>query len=105
MNREKLINQEVEKTLQSLDDLSRARANPFLFTRIKSRMERSNGWDRFTSFLSRPAVALAMVILVLLINVLVLTNTGNSQAPETETIAVSDMADEYTLAVSGEYDY
>ena len=40
MNDKKRIQEEVEKTLESLDGIQRAAANPYLFTRIKARVEK-----------------------------------------------------------------
>src|SRR5262245_45431326 len=70
MTQNEKIQQEIEKTLQSLDGVQRAESNPFLFTRIKARMskQRSGGWERTFSFVSRPVVALAVVVLVMAIN-------------------------------------
>ncbi len=100
------IDREVEKTLQSLDGAIRAQANPYLFTRIKARMQDRSGWERITYYVSRPAVAFAVLFLIMGINALVIFNSGApSTALETEGIAVNDIADEYTMASSTNYDY
>jgi len=64
------IQQEVEKTLGSLDNIGRAEANPFLFTRIKAALkkEERSAWGQAIGFMARPAVAVATIFLVLLIN-------------------------------------
>jgi hypothetical protein len=41
VNREKRIHDEVNKTLQALDDLPRLEANPYLYTRIKAALVES----------------------------------------------------------------
>jgi hypothetical protein len=100
------INREVEKTLQSLDNATRAEANPFLFTRIKARMERKNGWERITYLVTRPAVAFSVLFLVIALNGLVLLNSSNSESQpvdQQESIAVNDIADEYNMASSSYY--
>ena len=38
VEREKQIQEEVDKTLQALDNLPKLEANPFLFTRIQARL-------------------------------------------------------------------
>ena len=40
MNDKKRIQEEVEKTLESLNGIQKAPANPYLFTRIKARVEK-----------------------------------------------------------------
>jgi len=70
MNNRKPIQEEVEKTLNSLDGMQSAAANPYLFTRIKAGLEREEKgfWSRSLTFLSRPSVAVPAVVLTILIN-------------------------------------
>jgi hypothetical protein len=44
MTSKEKIQQEIEETLQSLDGVKRAEANPFLFTRIKAGWIKANRW-------------------------------------------------------------
>ncbi len=100
------INREIEKTLQSLDGAKRAEANPFLFTRIKARMQRQNGWEQLTYYVSRPAVAFSVLFLVMAINAFVLFRSGKTTGTnESNGYAVNDIADEYNLVSSTNYDY
>ena len=50
----KRIQEEVEKTLESLDGIQRAVANPYLFTRIEARLEKEEKsfWSRTLTFIS-----------------------------------------------------
>jgi hypothetical protein len=99
------IDREVEKTLQSLDGTIRAEANPYLFTRLKARMQARNGWEQFTYYLSRPAVAFAVLLLVMVVNAVLIFNSDSATTTTEEGIAVNDIADEYNLASSSNYDY
>jgi hypothetical protein len=101
------IQQEIEQTLQSLDNVKRAEANPFLFTRIKGRMDqKTNGWERAVfSFLSKPAIAIAILMLVMAVNGWALfgSGTSNNLPPDNST---SELANEYnTVASVNNYDY
>jgi|688.fasta_scaffold446654_2 hypothetical protein len=83
--------------LDSLDGLLPATPAPFLYTRIRGRMEaRKEGyWSKAADFLSRPAVAMAFAIVFLMINGYILFSTlreGNEQAEEP------------LMAIAGEYD-
>ena len=70
MNEQKHIQEEVEKTLESLSGIQRAAANPYLFTRIEARLEKEeiSFWSRALTFISRPAVAVPAIVLTILIN-------------------------------------
>lgn len=100
------IQKEVDKTLQSLDGVNRAVANPFLFTRIKARMQKQSGWERTFSIVSRPAVALAIVILVMSVNTWVLWGAATNENSVVENATISEIANEYILVASvNNYDY
>ena len=70
MNDKKRIQEEVEKTLESLDGIQRAGANPYLFTRIEARLEKEEKsfWSGALTFISRPSVAVPAIVLTILIN-------------------------------------
>jgi len=70
MDNKKRIQEEVEKTLNSLDGIERAVANPYLFTRIKAGLEKDEKsvWSKALTFMSRPSVAVPAIVLTVLIN-------------------------------------
>ncbi len=110
MTQKEKIQQEIEKTLDSLNGMKRAEANPFLFTRIQARMNRkSGGWERAFSFVSKPLVALAMLALVMAMNGW--SYFGNSIPAETlvsdtETASLPEFEREYKFITSTDsYDY
>ena len=76
------IEKQVAETLASLDGISRATANPFLYTRIKAAMEaeESSFWSRTASFMTRPIVAVATVLVILLMNSLIFINNQDSRS-------------------------
>ena len=73
MNDQKRIQEEVEKTLESLNGIERAVTNPYLFTRIKAGLEKDEKsfWSRALTFLSRPSVAVPAIVLTILINTVI----------------------------------
>lgn len=100
------IQNEVEKTLRSLDGITRAEANPFLYTRIKARMQKQSRWENVISFISRPVVVFAVFIMVLTVNGLFLINPSEENSTnENESIATLDFDDEYNLGSTTEYNY
>lgn len=106
MSNKYLIQQEVEKTLQSLDGIERAEVRPFLFTRIKARMLRKNGWGKISSFISRPVIALAVLLPVIVINAVVVFNRGSENGTDTgiNTVA-SSITEEYISTYTTIADY
>lgn len=111
MTQQEKIQQEIERTLESLDGIKRAEANPFLFTRIRARMTRkAGGWDRTFSFVSKPLVALAVLALVMAMNGW--SFYGNNSTDEalasdyTETVSLPEFENEYRVITSTDsYDY
>jgi len=108
MTSKEKIQQEIEQTLQCLDGVKRAEANPFLFTRIKARMDRkANVWERTFSFISKPAIAVAIVVVVMAVNGWALWDKSGPGTVETVTSEnVSELANEYNVVASVDnYDY
>lgn len=108
MKENKDILQEIEKTLGSIDGVSRAAANPFLYTRIRAKLDKQqNIWAKTIGFITRPAFAVLIIVLVLSANVVTLyssrtpSQSSASQAANTS----SDLPAEYDLAVNTFYDY
>ncbi len=102
------IQQEIERTLQSLDGAKRAEANPFLFTRIKSRMnKKASGWDGLFSFVSKPAIAIAILLIVMAVNGWALWGSGTGETITGDAnSSFSELANEYnTVASVNNYDY
>lgn len=97
--------QEIERILNSLDDLQKATPQPFLYTRLVARMQKvdDNAWSRALQFVSKPAFALGMALLFLMINGYILLNqfTKASEPAEETTQA---LALEYASLTSPFYD-
>jgi len=101
------IQQEIEQTLQCLDGVKRAEANPFLFTRIKARMAKKDSvWERTFSFISKPIIAMAIVLLVMAVNGWALLGSNSSDNVIGDSANVSELANEYNVVASVDnYDY
>lgn len=62
-----------DQVLGSLDGMERAKANPFLFTRIIARMEKQGGaWEKIAGWISKPVFAFSMVLVFVAVNATVL---------------------------------
>lgn len=105
MKDKKHIEQEVDKTLNSLDGVKRAVANPYLFTRIKASLEKEemSMWSRASQFISRPAVAVTAFVVAILINLTVFFEF-RPEAPEAGQDDEQVFASEYNLSSDTIYD-
>jgi hypothetical protein len=105
MKNKQQTDQEVEKTLDSLDGIQRAMANPFLFTRIKAKMQidEKSFWGKAFAFISRPSVAIAAIVVAILINAAVFFEF-RSESVQTTQDEEQVFASEYNLTASTIYD-
>src|SRR5215204_5359351 len=88
------IEQEVNRTLESIDKIQRAGANPYLFTRIKASIQtrEKSVWNAASNFISKPLVAFAAILIAILINVFMFlqTNDGSNQPADTDQVFASE---------------
>jgi len=107
MNIKNNIQKEVEKTLQSIDQISRAAANPFLFTRIKAKMQReSNVWERIVSFVTKPAIAVVVLVVIFVTNGwFVLQAQHQRVTSDSSQVATAyDVSAEYSMFTTTNYE-
>jgi hypothetical protein len=104
MKNKEHINQEADRTLASLDGVQRAVANPFLFTRIKARLQREEKgfWNAAVSFVGRPVVAIAAVLLIILLNLAIILNQPTTVPSSQDEEQL--FASEYDLSGTTIYD-
>lgn len=86
----KKLNEEVDKTLGSLDGLDRAKAKPFFYTRLTARMER----EVVKEPVMRWQWAIATLIIIMVLNGLSYLSFWPSSAEEDE---IEWLAEEYSV--------
>lgn len=69
MKENRKISEEIEKTLNSLDGLQNLESNPYLYTRLKTRIEENSARSK-PSFLHKPELKPLLFLLLLIINVI-----------------------------------
>ena len=99
MKNKQQIQQEVERTLGSLDNIQRAEANPYLFTRIQAalRKEERSPLGQAVGFMARPIIAFATILLVLLINFAVFFTSKQQPTEEEQPLYVSEYFSNTTM--------
>ena len=106
MNKKEQINKLIEEALNSVDNISRAEAKPYLLTRINARMRKGteSTWEKAGWFIGRPAVAFTGLCLVLLINVMVIVINNTSDTTTVAEQSVQTQTDEFSYTVATIYD-
>ena len=104
MNDNNNIEKNIDDALNSFDGANKATPKPFLFTRLKARMNREENstWEKAVRFIARPAVAVAGLCLIIGINAVVIFNN-------TSKTTVADQAynntDEFSSTVASLYNF
>lgn len=90
-------NDKIENALNSLSGIERACTDPYFFTRLEARMTaKKNIWEKVSSFLSRPVIAIAGVCCVVMINSFVIFSDSSSTVNKQKT-EIAGIVDEYSL--------
>jgi len=99
------LEQEVEKTLNSLEGMHSASPGPFFFTRVQARLYKSelNIWERISAFIARPVIAMAVILSIVLMNSVVFLQ-------QEQTASLAEQSDqhgyeEFSLADNASYDF
>lgn len=101
MQNEDKINEEVEKTLNALDEQEYLDGNPYLFTRLQAEIESPKLEARGFLFgkVLRPAILLIIVIFNILTGVY-LIDSANQTSTSVEQQYFSKISSEYSLSHS-----
>jgi len=112
MKKQRDIEKRVEETLNSLDGVQRAMPQPWFFSRVKAKLlkeraEERTVWGTVSSFLSKPAVAIAGLFLILFLNGIFLYNQQQdiSTSVITEQNELQPGDSESLVASSSSFDY
>ena len=94
------INNRVDAALNSLDDVKRATAKPYVLTRMNAKTQNSNSsiWDNALQFISKPMVALVCMLIIIAFNVLVISRNYNTSNTINEEQALT--VDEYNANIT-----
>jgi hypothetical protein len=103
------IEKRVEQMLNSLDGIQRAEPQPWLFSRVKARLMRDEktAWGAMSSFLARPAIAIAGLCIILTLNGFLLFNQENKKSSSAILGGQNEqvMDSESLIASSSSFDY
>jgi len=95
------IDQEVKKTMESIDQIQRVEGNPFFYTRLQERLRQEVEGDVVTIRTRFPIWQFAMVAGLLFINGFALIQSGYFDGKtEVATTSIDEFAEEYALTKS-----
>jgi len=106
MHQKQEIDKRIEETLDSLNGIQRAEANPFLYTRVHARLNQSRSvLEQAVLFAGRPVFAFLVLVIVLVTNLMVMMKGSSDAIAVKQEQSQLAVADEYHLDVASLYDY
>ena len=83
---DKNIELEIDRVMQSLDNISSAQPAPFFYPRLRNRLENKHQspWEKVARFITNPAFAVATIAFVLSLDGFLLYNTGDQSLPASD---------------------
>ena len=108
MNDRKNTEQNVKRTLESLDGIKKAEPQPFFYTRLIGRLQKHEKtfWESAGSFLARPAVAAFCLVFILVFNGFLLFRQDSDREVATSQPAIENVSDnESIVASNSSFDY
>jgi len=98
------LNKLIDETLRSLDGMKPAEPNPFLFSKIRQRINDSSKSGSVKKISLKPAWGLAIVFIILfIINVVTIINYSNNTTQQTtisSTTNINSFIEDYSLSNS-----
>ncbi len=99
MNRDKNIQEEIEKTLTSLDGISARKVKPYFYTRLQSKLDATIQKESFSLFFDTPFLKPILATLFVAINIITvwqIYSNENSLLTERQEI-ISSFTEEYSF--------
>ncbi|MBZ4189800.1 hypothetical protein [Niabella beijingensis] len=100
----------IDAILDSFDGIKRAETRPFMYTRVRARIqEESNFWMKTSSVITRPLVAVCCLVSIITVNVYLIIDADHRQKAETMATAGTEsdilQNENFILASNTGYDF
>ncbi|MEO6136596.1 MAG: hypothetical protein ABIP35_15685 [Ginsengibacter sp.] len=103
---EKNINKKIDDALESISNIQRAAVPDYFYTRLEGRMLREKStWETISSFITRPAIAIAAVCIILMMNFYTIISTANTEEVSAQKNVELAAVDEYSQVSSAIYEF
>jgi hypothetical protein len=100
----KKLDKLVDETINSMDNAERATPAPYLLTRIQAKMNKEtaslSAWERISSLLGKPLVALPSLVLVLLLNFWIIRSSVSDSNSSSAADFGKVSSDDYSLSTA-----
>jgi len=90
-------NNRIDEVLSSLDNVQRATAPDFFYTRLKARMEKELVAEPRKSWALRPIYILGVLLVVLAVNAAIIFKGSSSETSPSDTETMQSIASEYRI--------
>ena len=109
MKKQEHIENQIDRALNSLEGIQRAEANPYLYTRIKARLDGKEGafWNVAANFLTRPVAVMATFLFLVIMNITFIVESRRHDVQPTaaeQTDETQLVASDYNMAQTAFYD-
>jgi hypothetical protein len=98
------IQDKIDATLRSVDNIERAVPSPFFYTKVLAKITNTQPavWEKWSAFFLRPTIAFATICLVIVINAFVIYSniTGSFSLNDQPDLTLTD---EYSMATTSLY--
>lgn len=96
----------INEVLNSIDQIVRAPAPPYFFTRLEARMQKGKTfWEKASVFLMNPVWAFGSVCLILFFNIYVITSSTSNGRNVTQQNTELASVDEYSQVSSNLFEF
>ena len=103
---DKNIENKIEETFTSIDQIVRAPAPPFFFTRLEGRMQKEkNSWENVFHFLTNPIWAFGSICVLLFLNIYIISATTSDLPLNVAQNTDLTTIDEYSQVSSTLFDF
>jgi hypothetical protein len=106
MNNKTDIDIKIEAVLNSLEGMQTASPGPYFFTRVQARLNvaEKTVWEKVSSYMARPAVAIAIVLSVILMNAVAVIHEKSDPSSLVDQSEQS-VYEDFNVAANTFYDY
>lgn len=100
------LKKNIDKVMQSLDDIEKASPRPFFFTRLEGRLlKKKSPWEAISGFVAKPVVAFGCICLIIMVNAVVILSSAKAKVTADQQNSEQATADEYNSLSAPLYEF
>lgn len=101
------MDKDIDRILNSLDGMSQATPSPFFYNKVAQRLNRAekNVWERWSGFITRPAVLAAGFVLMVILNLYSIIISVKQKNVDQQVVVNADDYEQLSYGTSTYFDY